>query len=105
MSEPSAEAFNDAMIQVYVRAKKECNYTARWYLDMVATRGGLQAAKDLLQTREDVQSGLTKLWELGRLDISVENLVLQPEWQALFTREEREVARQRLKDHGFIATE
>ena len=82
MSPTLAEDFDKAMVQVYVRALREAKYKASWYLDMLMARGGLQTAKDLLKTREDVQSGLVKLWDLGRLDLSVENLVLQPEWQS-----------------------
>ncbi len=104
MSTPSSEDFDKAMIQVYVRAKKEAKYNATFFLQMVQDRGGIKTAKDLLKTREDVQSGLVKLWELGRLDLSVENLVLQPEWISLFTDEELAIARQRLKDHGFVPT-
>ncbi len=105
MPTPSAEDFDKAMIQVYVRAKKEVKYNATFFLQMVQDRGGIQTAKDLLKTREDIQSGLVKLWELGRLDLSVENLVLQPEWKSLFTDEELGIARQRLKDHGFVPHE
>lgn len=99
------EDFDKAMVQVYVRAKKEAKYNATFFLRMVEERGGIQTAKDLLKTREDIQSGLVKLWELGRLDLSVENLVLQPEWKSLFTDEELRIARQRLKDHGFVMPE
>lgn len=104
LSTQQSEDFDKAMIQVYVRAKKEAKYNATFFLQMVQDRGGVQTAKDLLQTREDVQSGLVKLWELGRLDLSVEYLVLQPEWKSLFTDEELRVARQRLKVHGFVPT-
>ena len=102
MSTQQVEEFDKAMVQIYVKALREAKYKASWYLDMLMARGGLQTAKDLLKTREDVQSGLVRLWELGRLDLSVENLVLQPEWKTLFTNDELAIACQRLKDHGFI---
>lgn len=100
MSSTLVEEFHEAMVQVYVGAKREAKYNATWFLQMVETRGGLDAAHELLRARE-VQTGLTALWERNRLDLSVEYLVLQPKSQCLFTDEERAVARQRLKDHGF----
>ncbi len=98
---PLTDSFHQAMIQVYIRAKKEAKYNAIWFLQMVEERGGVQTAKHLLKAC-DVQTGLIALWERGRLDLSVENVVLRPEWQSLFTDEELAFARQRLKDHGFI---
>jgi hypothetical protein len=38
----------------------------------------------------------------NRPDLSVEDLVLRSEYRALFTEEEREMARQRLLDQGFL---
>ncbi|MCK4375611.1 MAG: hypothetical protein KAX19_09790 [Candidatus Brocadiae bacterium] len=91
------EQFHKAMIAVYERARDECGYNATRFLQMVMDLGGLEAAKRLLDS-DKVSSGLTKLWELGRLDISMEALVIDPKWQGLFTEEEVATARQRLED-------
>jgi hypothetical protein len=40
--------FHQAMIQVYKDAKRECNYTATYFLQMVNERGGLATAKYLI---------------------------------------------------------
>ena len=45
--------------------------------------------------------GFTRLWELRRLDLTVEAVVLRPEFASLFTPDERAVARQRLDSVGF----
>jgi hypothetical protein len=41
------------------------------------------------------------LWEMGRLESSVEALVLKPRFKSLFSDEERRTAEARLKDHGY----
>jgi len=97
----SDNEFHEAMLNIYRRALAECNYNAKVFLQMVEKMGGLQAAKVLL-SKEDPQFGLTKLWECGRLDLSVEALVLKPEFRDLFTGKELEVARQRLRVYGYL---
>ena len=92
--------FHRTMIQVYQEAKAECNYNATYFLRLVNEKGGLRAAKQLLQGEAPAQ-GFTTLWECGRLDLSVEARVLRPEFAPLFTDKERAVARQRLQDYGY----
>lgn len=96
------QVFRQAMLDIYSRAKKECRYTATYLLQMVTERGGLEAAQSLLHT-EAPSDGFTTLWEHQRLDLSVEYHVLMPQFAALFTDEERAVARKRLEQYGFTA--
>ena len=84
------------------RAAIEIVYHATRFWGMVSDHGALEAAKQLLRDPEE-QPGLTRLWELGRLDLSVEALVLQERWDTLFSDEERQKARNRLEDHGYYA--
>ncbi len=101
MTETGLEAdFNEAMIDVYRRAKIECNYNAMYFLRMIGERGGLRAAKDLLDSPA-VSSGFTELYLCGRLDLTVEALVLQSRWSSLFTESERTIAAKRLKELGY----
>jgi hypothetical protein len=93
-------AFHKEMLDIYERANTECNYVATRFLQMVGRLGGLVAAKQLLAS-EGFSEGLTRLWEEGRLDISMEALVLQDPWRKLFTVEELEIARQRLTELGY----
>jgi len=87
--------FHQAMLQIYHQAKKHCNYTPTRFYQMVNEKGGLAAAKALLASPEP-QSGLTILWECGRLDLSMEALVIDLRFGPLFSVEEREEARERL---------
>lgn len=84
------------------RAAVEIGYHATRFWGMVSDHGALEAAKRLLREPEE-QSGLMRLWELGRLDLSVEALVLQEPWNTLFSDDERQKARDRLDAHGYYA--
>ena len=93
--------FHEAMLNIYHRAKRETGYNATYFLRMVDSHGGLEAAKRLIST-DTPSEGYTKLWEHGRLDISVEALIHDnPKWQRLFTRAERMKVRQRLEAYGY----
>lgn len=94
------DTFHQRMIGIYDAALRECNYRATRFLQMVTDQGGVQAAKALLHA-EGYSEGLTALWEHKRLDLSMEALVLQEPWSALFTEEELSVARKRLRDLGY----
>ena len=50
---------------------------------------------------ESVSEGFSRLWELKKLDLSVEYSVLRPEYQSLFSDEERPICAERLKQYGF----
>jgi hypothetical protein len=92
--------FHAAMVEVYKRAKQEAGYPATYFIQMVSQRGGLATARHLLHAPK-VSDGFTALWERGRLDLSVETLVLQERFAQLFTDEEREGARSRLDEYGY----
>ena len=92
--------FDIAMMDIYHRARNEARYTATRFLQMLHEYRGLETARRLLHS-STVSEGYTALWERGRLDLTVEALILQPEWNDLFTNDEREIARQRLQDYGY----
>jgi hypothetical protein len=100
MKETSAQ-FHEAMREVYRRAKRECNYSATRFLEMVSDKGGVATAKHLL-CASDIQYGFAELWERRRLDLTVEAHVLKPEFESLFTPEERQEAYRRLAAHGYF---
>jgi hypothetical protein len=93
-------AFQQSMIAIYKTAKRELGYNAIRFLQMVIDRGGVEAAKQLLNAPV-VSDGFTTLWEHHRLDLSVEAHVLKDEFAPLFTDAERRTARQRLAEYGF----
>lgn len=66
----------------------------------MAREAGLKAAKQLI-SKSGGTYGFEVLWENNRLDLSVEALVLKPEYNDLFTDEEREICRKRLIEFGY----
>jgi hypothetical protein len=58
---------------------------------MVEEYGGVMAARNLL--RKGISDGLERLAREGRLDISMEALVLKEPWSELFSEEEKALAR------------
>jgi hypothetical protein len=101
MDDPSqrSRTFDDAMLELYETWKREINYAANRFRQAVEKRGGVETARRLLG-RPDVSSGFVKLHQAGRLDLTMEYLILRREFTQLFTFEERGIARQRLIDHG-----
>lgn len=85
---------------VYHRARAELGYTPGYLLRMVSELGGLEAARELLR-KSAPSDGFTTLWEKGRLDLSVESLILLPQFEHLFNSGERDRARRRLIEHGY----
>ena len=69
-------------------------------IQMIAELGPLDASRRLLDKGE-VSEGFTRLWELRRLDLTVEAIALRPELSPLFTAEQLATARERLAKLGF----
>lgn len=92
--------FHNAMLQIYRDAKKNCDYNATRFLAMVNEKGGYATAQILLAT-DTVSEGLTAIWECGRLDLTVEALVLRPQFESLFSAQEKATATKRLTDYGY----
>lgn len=93
--------FHEAMMTIYQRAKEEENFIASRFLQMVSNEGGLQTARTLINSANP-SDGYSKLWELGRLDLSVEAVVVQSsKFHSLFTEHELEICKKRLSDFGY----
>ena len=93
------DEFHEAMIRG-PQQLRERGYTPTRFVQMVAEFGGLGAAHALL-SGPNASDGFTQLWEMDRLDMSVEANVLLPWFQDLFTLEEQTNARRKLEAHGF----
>ena len=91
-----SDEFDAEMLDVYDRAKRECKYDAKLFLRMIGPGQGVQAAKTLLRAPR-IQSGFEKLWELNRLDITMEARILKPKYADLFEPAEISEARKRLE--------
>jgi hypothetical protein len=87
--------FEAEMFRLYKEAAK-FGYNAIKFLNMFYEFGGIDTAKKLLAKEEYIQEGIIKLWELGRLNLSVEALVLKPEYRDFFSEAELQIAKDRL---------
>src|SRR5579872_6634284 len=79
---------------------KKLGYWPGYFHREVANLGGVRAAKNLLD-KPGTSEGFATLWQLGRLDMSVEAFALLPWYAELFTEAERREARARLEKIGF----
>jgi|GEM_PF-1042274 len=96
----SEEQFNEAMRQIYDKAKDlKPPYKPNRFRKMVDQYGGKQTAEILLNSQNHRHEGLTQLVMRGQeaLKLTVEYLVLQPEFSHLFNSEQLDVAKNRLK--------
>jgi hypothetical protein len=95
------QEFTLRMFDVYRQAKEEAGYTATIFYGMIHDNGGLATAKTLINARKP-SDGYTALFFKGRLDITVEAVVVEePEWHSLFTEEEIEKAKRRLVQYEY----
>jgi hypothetical protein len=92
--------FHNAMVNLYRKAKEECNYDGRYFIQMVAEIGGVSTARKLLATSTPSE-GFIKLWKCGRLNLTSEALMLEPRFRSLFTEDERKQAIDRLRKYGY----
>ena len=93
--------FDQAMFDVYRCAKVEAGYNATIFLQMLTDNRGRQTAKTLINAVKP-SDGYTALYMRGRLDLTVEALVVEDErWHQLFTDNELARARKRLKDYQY----
>jgi len=99
MPEDLKDQFHQQMIGIYRNALTQARYEAKQFLRMVTVQGGLAAAKALLHTPY-LPDGFAELWQRGRLDLTMEYMLVQPPWNSLFTEEELKIARDRLAAHS-----
>jgi hypothetical protein len=96
--------WNRAMIAIYDTSKRELNYNASRFIQMISQNGGLATARQLLWTERPSDS-FAFLWEHGRLELTVEAHILRDEFEALFTDDDRHQALTRLEQYGWPANQ
>ena len=98
MSDSLEREFHEEMLRLF-RESKEEGYTPSRFLQMVNEMGGLAAAKALINEPRP-SDGFRRLWEMGRLDLTVEYVAAyEPRYRELFTQQERMGARRRYDDY------
>jgi hypothetical protein len=95
------DEFNQRMQEIYRAGKREARFSAPLLAEMLKEHGGLETARRFIHS-PDYHAGFTALWERKRLDLTVEAVIMEePKWQPLFTAEEIEICRQRLRSYGY----
>ncbi len=90
------------MHDIYRTAKNKAGYRARVLRKMLHRQGGLATAKQLINA-PNVSDGYTALWERGRINLTVEAVVIEnTQYHSLFTSEELARAEKRLRDYNYV---
>ncbi|KAF0187236.1 MAG: hypothetical protein FD163_511 [Hyphomonadaceae bacterium] len=100
MIEAKKIRFSEAVSGLYKRTQIECNHRQTFLKDLADSIGGYRAAKKILGNKKYL-IGIASLKNYNRLDLSVEALVVDPQWEGIFTKRQLEVARERLSQYGF----
>jgi len=73
-----------------------------YVISFIQTYGAIGAARRLIiEGKEKLQSGLTKLWEISKLNLSFEYIILQEKYKYLFEDEIIKKAKERLLELGY----
>ncbi len=91
--------FHQAMLDIFELAGRETGYWATYFLRSVRDHGGLETARKLLR-KSGTSGGFERLKAERRLDLSMEAVILRPEFRELFSAEELAIASNRLLAHG-----
>lgn len=83
MDKESDARFTNFLREKAAEADRAIKYRPNYFLGMLSADGGFHAASKLLAAPK-VSEGFTRLWEAGRLDLSVEALVVESEWRIHF---------------------
>ena len=93
--------FHRAMVSIYDFILLERRYDANRFLHLLGSHGGVITAKEFLST-PGFPAGFEGLWTPGPVKKTMEYLVLQPQFSGLFTEGEKDTARSRLRECGYI---
>ena len=93
--------FRNALLDAAKRCR-QIGYNPTAFIGMINSSSAVDAAKTLLAKR-NTSDGFTELWQKSRLDLTVEAMVLKPEWQGMFSPLELATARRRLAEVNYRA--
>lgn len=102
VSADAATAFTAAVL----RAVEECKrlgYNPAYFTQMLAEHGAVETARRLINAPQATE-GFARLWELRRLDLTVEAFACRPEFGALFNEQERNRSADRLSGYGYTTS-
>lgn len=92
--------FEEELIKKCEEAQRECGYKPTRFLETVASFGGVKTAKEMIR-KGRVSDGFDKLQQAGLIYLTMEAVVIKPEYEALFTDDEVNSCYELLCDHGY----
>jgi hypothetical protein len=93
--------FDEAMMDIYRRAKTEAKYVPSDFHNMLVQKRGVATARQFINDKKE-SSGFMKLVVLGFIQLTVEAVILDnPRWHSLFTAEEIEKVIARLRKYKY----
>jgi len=94
-SETTESVFYAHLQELIARCKEEIDYTPVYFIRMIEELGAIKAVSKLVLDSK-VSEGFTKLALVGRLDLSVEAVVLEDRWSSLFEEDVIQAAKSKL---------
>ncbi|MEZ8230694.1 HNH endonuclease [Vibrio splendidus] len=91
------EEFQRTIIELCSTTARETEYNPKGFRSKALRVGAFNYAQEILDSPNDQWEGFTELFLNKRLDLSLEVLVLQKQWQKLFTTKQLETAQRRLQ--------
>jgi len=86
----------EAKVRAALRECHQLGYHAHDFESMLTNASAVKVAEKLVVSG-DIQSGLKRLAQMGRPDLSVEAMMLEPQFELLFAKSLRDAARWRLE--------
>ena len=92
--------FNQEVFEA-VEESKKIGYIPTRFIQMLqqANNNAVEVVQRLVI--KEATSGLEKLWEKGRLELSMEAIMIKPEYNELFSTEIVDVCKKKLKKFGY----
>jgi hypothetical protein len=87
--------FQKAIIEL-----QKMGYTPTHFKKMLSIKGAVDTVNFLLGV-DKYSEGITRIWELKALYLSMEAIIIKEPYCQLFTENQLKVARKRLKDLGY----
>ncbi len=78
-----------------IRESIRLGYNPTRFVEMMNAHGGRDTAKRLVASGE-IQDGLRRIVQMGHPELSVESIMLEPQFGLLFTKQELDAAQWRL---------
>lgn len=102
---PSTMSIRDefaAAILAAIKESKELGYNPTRFIEMIEQSHPVEIGKKLVVSG-DLQSGIIQMAKMNRKDLTIESIMLKPEFSALFTSAELKAAQWRLDNVSTVA--